>query len=398
MSREFLTHFTFDNYKCNCAIEKVADDNSGALIKRLAIKKVVSKRIPMAYFYGDGLKIIDSDTKSKNNILGEFLGIKKDDLNSYKSFFEKYGFLFDLENEKFNTIPIDKIHELKSNLLAFVFLINNQLDSYSYYRENNVKELLDATLYLLFKKEFDLVIAGITVFRVKKNEVMKIIENANFHDELSHNRKPKKVDGQIIEYFDIEDSLMDGGLNIIDVETFNGLLKKDYPQWFTSLCRVYKNKNQFFEDKKYHIIVDFLYHFATNLYVFSKYDISLDGSFQDDIYANLMTNTNLLNALIKVSKIILEDEFKANLSQVTPIFNVTDMKPDWRLPSLYTALYFSLFYMNSKEDSIRKCANRNCNEFFQVSKTNSKKKYCSILCCNSVSQRNYQQKQILKKK
>lgn len=398
MSREFLTHFTFDNNKCICEIEKVADNRTNSLIENLAIKKVDNKTIPMAYFYGEGLKISNLDSKAKNNILGEFLGIKKDDLHSYKSFFEKYGFLFNLTNTNYNRVSINKIEDLKKNLLAFVFLLNNQLDSYLYYKDKNVQELLDSVFYLLFKNESKLEIDAKEIFTIRKNKIIEIIENSSFHNETSHNKKQKTVNGQIIEYFEIKDSLLSSGVNEIDVEEFDHLLNGNSPQWFINLCRVYKNKKQLIKNSKYHLVIDFLFHFTSEYCMFSKSDISLYGTFPDELYTELKKDSKLLKALIKISKLILEDEFKNNLANVTPTFNVYDMMPDWQLPSLYSALYFSLFYMNNKEDGLRQCANVSCGQYFQVSKTNSIKKYCSILCTNSVSQRRYQRKQAQKKK
>lgn len=398
MYREFLTHFTFDNQKCICEVERVVDDRTNKLVENLAIKKVDNKTIPMAYFYGEGLKISTIKNKSKNNILGEFLGIKKDDLTAYKSFFEKYGFLFYLENEHFTRIPIDKIDDLKNNLLAFVFLLNNQFEDSLDYKENNIKELLDATLYLIFKNESSLEIFDSTISKIEKNEIFKIIESSSFHNECAYNIKHKEVDGQTIEYFEIKDSLASNGINEIDIMEYNELLNSVEGHWFGNLCRVYKNKSQLISNAKYNLVVDFLFHFVIDYSIFSPLDISLDGTFDDRLYSEFKKNSKLLKALIEISKVILEDEFRNNLSNVTPTFNVKDMMPDWKLPSLYTALYFSLFYMNSKEENLRKCANPNCGQFFQVAKTNSIKKYCSILCTNSVSQRKYQRKQAQKKK
>lgn len=398
LSRVFLAYFTFDNNKCICEIEKVADNKTNRLVENLVVKKIKEKVIPMAYFYGEGLKLSDVTDKSKNNILGEFLGIKKDDLYTYKSFFEKYGFLFTLENSGFYSIDIDKVNDLKNNLLAFVFLMNNQFDNYLFYKESNIQELLDATLYLIFKDESNFKIGDEEVFTLKKSKVKTVIDGANSHNESSYNKKQKKVDGQIIEYYEIEDSLSIGDKIEIDVKTYNDLTNGDGPQWFKNLCRVYKNKKQLLGDPKYNVVVDFLFHFSTEYIIFSKSDISLEGIFEDNIYEDIRKDSKLLKALMEVSKILLEDEFEINLSSVTPKFNIDDMKPDWKLPSLYTALYFSLFYMNSRENKLRKCDNDNCGQFFQVSNTNSKKKYCSITCCNAVAQRNYQIKQLQKNK
>ncbi|MDD7305401.1 hypothetical protein HV819_06610 [Anaerococcus sp. AGMB00486] len=398
LSREFLTYFTFENDKCICEIEKVADNKTNRLVENLVVKKVKEKDIPVAYFYGEGLKLSDIKDKSKNNILGEFLGIKKDDLYTYKSFFEKYGFLFTLDDDDFYSIDIDKVNDLKNNLLAFVFLMNNQFDNYLFYKVNSVQELLDATLYLIFKDESEFIIGDKEVFTIKKSKVKTVIDGANSHNESSHNIKQKIVNGQKIEYFEIKDLLSKNGINEIDVETYNDIKLGNFPQWFKNLCRVYKNKRQLLDDPKYNIVVDFLFHFSTEYLTFSQSDISLEGTFEDNLYEDITKDRKLLKALMEVSKILLEDEFETNLSSVTPKFNINDMKPDWKLPSLYTALYFSLFYMNSKENELRKCKNDNCKEFFQVSRTNSRKIYCSLVCCNAVAQRNYQKKQLQKKK
>ena len=279
-----------------------------------------------------------------------------------------------------------------------MYLLNNQFDSYLYYTQDNIKKLLDATLYILFRNDYELTMDEKTVFNLEKNKIMKIIDNARFHNESSYNKKNKIVDGQILEYFEIKDCLLDNCYNDINVEDFNEYIDGDYPQWFINLCRVYKNKNQLIENSKYHIIIDFLFHLTTEHSMFLPNNISLDGTFKEELYNEIKKDSKLLKALIKISKLILEYEFRNNLSKVTPTFNVEEMKPDWKLPSLYSALYFSLFYMNSKEENLRKCANPNCGQYFQVSKTNSIKKYCSILCTNSVSQRKYQRKQALKKK
>lgn len=398
MTREFLTYFTFDNHKCLCEIERIADNKTDSLTKRLAIKCLKDITIPMAYYYGEGLKISNVRKSKKNNILGEFLGIKKDDLYAYKSFFEKYGFLFDLKNESYYTFSIEEINSLKNNLMAFVLLLKNQFSEHEFKNKVNIQELLDSSLYLIFKKAITIKFSDEIIFVSNESKTKHYINSIHYHKDDKYNVKYKKIDGQTIEYFSIYDSLSDNEINEITLDDYSDLTSEKNPQWFINLCRAYKNKNTIINEQKYYIVVDFLFNFVKNYSMFLPSDISLTQTFDDDLYRDLKTDKKMLNALINVSKVLLEDEFNFNLYNVVPTFNVVDMLPDWKLPSLYSSLYFSLFYLNNKEVGLRKCGNINCNQFFQVTKSNSKKKYCSIECCNAVGQRNYQNRKRQKKK
>ena len=98
------------------------------------------------------------------------------------------------------------------------------------------------------------------------------------------------------------------------------------------------------------------------------------------------------DGLLKISKYLIERELNYHLAEIRPVYNVETMQPNWKLPSLLSAMYLSLFYLDSRQGSYRACQNMNCGQFFLVSKTNSIKKYCCTDCTNAVSQRKYRKK------
>lgn len=393
MEREFLTQFTFENKSCTCKIESIIDEVSGNLIKRIALKELKNQPIKMSYVYGSGLKVLgDRIKREKNNVLGEFLGIKKDDIESYKSYFEKYGFLFDTNQDRYISINTIDVFYLQQSLSAFVQLMNNQ-----YYSTNknfvNTQELLDACLFLLFREPKIIKINNNTVLEIKRNYLMDIIINTVEHQDNEDGLKYENRNGQMIAYFEIYDSIYNTTIKYNQEKYIEILETQNLPNWCKKLLRVYKNKDQLIPNTKWHKVVDFLYHLVFEFVPFDLNNITLDGIFEVEIYKDLQKEEQLFDALFYSSKLFLREEFHNNLKSVHPVYNVLDMKPDWKLPSLFSAMYFSLFYLDSSQVGLRKCANPTCNQYFEVSKTNSIKKYCdSFTCGNAVNQRRYQQR------
>lgn len=198
---------------------------------------------------------------------------------------------------------------------------------------------------------------------------------------------------QRIEYFEIYDSVYKKIIKFDKEKYIEILENQSLHNWHRNLLRVYKNKNQLISDSKWHILADFLFHLVYDYVIFEENNITLNRIFENSLYEDLKRDKEMFDALIYSSKLLLSEEFENNLKSVHPIYNVVDMKPDWKLPSLFSTMYFSLFYLDSSQVGLRKCANPNCNQYFEVSKTNSIKKYCdSFTCGNAVNQRRYQQK------
>ena len=87
----------------------------------------------------------------------------------------------------------------------------------------------------------------------------------------------------------------------------------------------------------------------------------------------------LKKALLSVARIVLALEINYNVGKMRPYYSPIQLEGTWKAPSLLTALYFSIFYRNPGVKIYRKCANPSCHNYFLVSVTNERKRYCCSL-------------------
>ena len=60
------------------------------------------------------------------------------------------------------------------------------------------------------------------------------------------------------------------------------------------------------------------------------------------------------------------------------------MQPKWNVVSLLDALYFSIFYLDSKTEMYRHC--KYCGTYFPVKRSNATKIYCDGYCRGNAQQ------------
>lgn len=391
-SDTFKSAFIFKSYKCLTDCNEVVDLNTGSKVKSIVIRNDILKSFRAAYLYGEGLKEIKKGKyNDKNNILGEFLGIKKNDINSVMSFFNKYGFLFDLSGyDKYVNVNIEDIMYLKDNLEALVNLLNAQCSN-----EINYKKLLDSVLFLLLREDREIRINDRTIYKSNTNVFLSNIKNATKTNLMNGNNIvhiPRSDGGNDIVYR-AKDSISEDGYHDINVYDYDMLLEDEEQslEFIRQIFKLYVLKNSPIFTTIEGLAIEFLFHFVQQVSLINLESISLDIPFQDECYAKLESKecTSLSKSLHKISKLLIERELNYHLSEIRPIYNIETMQPNWNLPSLLSAMYLSLFYLDSKQASYRACQNVNCGQFFLVTKTNSIKKYCCVDCTNAVSQRKY---------
>ncbi|NFF65950.1 hypothetical protein FDF69_06580 [Clostridium sporogenes] len=394
-SDTFKSAFIFKSYKCFTDCNEVVDLNTGSKVKSIVIRNDISKSFRAAYLYGEGLKEIKKGKyNDKNNILGEFLGIKKNDINSVMSFFNKYGFLFDLSGyDKYVNVNIEDILYLKDNLEALVNLLNAQCSN-----EINYKKLLDSVLFLLLREDREIRINDRTIYKSNNNVFLSNIKNATKTNLMNGNNIvhiPRSDGGNDIVYR-AKDSISEDGYHDINVYDYDMLLEGEEQslEFIRQIFKLYVLKNSPIFTTIEGLAIEFLFHFVQQVSLINLESISLDIPFQDECYTKLESKecTSLSKSLHKISKLLIERELNYHLSEIRPIYNIETMQPNWNLPSLLSAMYLSLFYLDSKQASYRACQNVNCGQFFLVTKTNSIKKYCCVDCTNAVSQRKYRYK------
>lgn len=394
-SDTFKSAFVFESYKCITDYNEVVDLHTGNKTKSLVIRNDVSKNFRAAYIYGEGLKEIRKQRDNdKNNILGEFLGIEKNDINSVMSFFNKYGFLFDLSGyNQYVNANIEDIMYLKDNLEALINLLNARNSS-----KINYKKFLDSVLFLVFKEDREIKINDETVYTSIHNSSLNNIKNATKvnlmeGDNIVH--VPRNDGGKDIVYR-VKDSISENGYHDINIYDYDRFLEDDQQclESARQIFKAYAIKDSSVFTNIEGLVVEFLFHFIQQISLINLESISLDMPFQDECYTKLESKEciALAEALHKISKFLIERELNYHLSEIRPVYNVATMQPNWNLPSLLSAMYLSLFYLDSRQASYRACQNINCGQFFLVSRTNSIKKYCCVYCTNAVSQRKYKHK------
>ena len=84
---------------------------------------------------------------------------------------------------------------------------------------------------------------------------------------------------------------------------------------------------------------------------------------------------------LKVAKYLISKELNNALSGLIPSYDFERLRPSWKIPNL-----------DASSSIIRRCDNIYCAEYFIVSKSNKKKRFCCEHCAKAVSQRNYSAK------
>ena len=98
---------------------------------------------------------------------------------------------------------------------------------------------------------------------------------------------------------------------------------------------------------------------------------------------------DLKDRIIEAAKTTIKDELEYALRNIKPSYDSDTALGAWNIPDFLSALYFSIFYMRPDLQIFRLCASPYCNNYFTVTSTNSRKKYCCHECANYVSQRAY---------
>ncbi len=135
-------------------------------------------------------------------------------------------------------------------------------------------------------------------------------------------------------------------------------------------------------------IIELLFHVVYDIGNF--YEVTIDEiKFNTHSIKWENYDDKLKAATIDVAKIVLGEEINDNVKGVAPEYDISIMEPRWKVDSLMSALYFSVFYMKPNMQITRQCANPRCNTIFTVPRTSSKRKYCCKACASRDCQNRY---------
>jgi hypothetical protein len=377
--------FIYENYGCYSAIDNI-HISSTEIKNVIKVESLSSKPIKFAFQPKVGLVRVDikNGAVQEENILSSLISLDQNKIDNYKKFFERNGFLFPIDSDKFEEIDDEMLIRLITIMKSTVQLISqiSEVDRKDY------KKMLSLTLFLLLANPIEIVIGEKTYHSCEHNllhEEFRVSNNLPNNEYFTVDN-----DGM----FEVYDSIYDK--HKVNIDLYRHITTDAYIGDFErSIMQSYVNHTK--APKNERLLIEVLYHVYFNIGSFSNVT-------PDEILFNEAVSTNhpipnwdafdekLKKAITEVAKIVITEEINSNMSGVHPEYDSNLMEPRWKVDSLLSALYFSIFYMKPNLEITRLCANPKCNRYFTVSRTSSKKKYCSSECGNRAIQNRYRAK------
>lgn len=380
--------FLFNSFSCESKIDKTYPF-PGADVEE-TLKVYSNKNCPIRFAFASkvGLVRLNEDGSiAESNVLGKLLAIDNKKLSNYNSFFKRNGFLLPISSDKFETMNALQISSVINRLNSTLELMSTITDMSRLSYEKIVRliiKLLFSSIVEIETKD------GKNKYTTTKHPYTLFLEKAA---ELSKDQRLSDTFNNTD--FDFKDSIYAKTTLPVDFITkiAEGYAEEEkYTNpLFIKVLRVYLAPRESIQ-KSFLLINDFLFQYFYNVGIIQNVEGDKTIYANDEVHKEKFDD-KLKDAAIKVAKLLIKEEIEFNLRRVRVSYNITKMEPSWKIDSLLSALYFGLFYMRPSLEIYRRCANPKCNEFFLVSVTSHKKKYCSKECMNRDIQTRYRANQ-----
>lgn len=379
--------FECDGYACHC--EKDIENMAPGMPPKTTLKIYCELDKPLRFSYaprvGLNLTGIAGGAIAKN-ILGKLLAIPDGDIDKHISFFETYGFLLPIKSDEYESVDADALIEIVNRIKTMLYLMNAIAGQKDY------KRILIHTAYLLYSPQISLNLSEVD-YRTCKHRFTELIENFNLFVDLSRNQ----------EVFDSgKYSVLDTMTrcnNPVDIGFFNAVrsgadtdLFGSKSIWFKHLVAMYTSLP--YEDENLRTIVDFFYHYQTEVGIFNEIQ------FKKITYYAAPTRDNfsdeMKTALLKIAHIVISEEINHNIEGIHPKYDTDKLAATWQVSNLLQALYFSIFYMKPGVEIYKECKNPNCkrDKFFPVEATRTNKEYCCVQCSRAAAAQRFRNRQL----
>lgn len=373
-----------------------------------------------AYVTGKGLVSSKHESFSQSKeVLPELLAIKTNNPKSVKAFIEKHGFFLPLDLNGHIQIEEQPLFEIINRLKATVFLMMATAEA-----KVDYEKILALTLYLLLSPQTHIKLQdGYEPFLTCQHDMGRVwsgtyqpnrkIEDLKPNDdwEFVAPRQDESVDIKLSDE-DInslnqqqDQSLASGNYIPDSIRSQNILFDRNEYDYAFQYLEEYPSSMRakaiiLFGDAKNvdphcRLVIDFLYNFCKDVGEIETWSHDGKLTFADNkqsisqIFRRKL-DEQLREGLLKIAKYTLKTEIEYNLrAGVIPSYDTEAMAPTWRIDYLLSGLYLSVFYMQPNIALYRTCQNPNCGQYFFVSTTAYKKKYCDDTCSNAMQQRKY---------
>lgn len=389
-SNFFLNNFfELENSPCECKKETVytAPGVDPSYVLKVCAKPD-SDTLRFSYSAQKGLNQSGNAGRVINeNILGQLLAIKPTDMDGTIEFLQKYGFIFPVSSDTYETVDGIALLEILNRIKATVKLMSAIAGKKDY------KAIFIYTTYLLYSEPVELVLSGAN-YKTDFHPFTALIREYNVIPDL--NRNQEFFDTQCISIFDT----MKGDYEKLDINELAGMnsgdgingLARNRDWHFRNLFCLYTTYN--IADENLRNIIDFYYNYQKKVGIIkdveptriSYYVKAMKENFSDD----------MKEMLVKIARIVISEEINANLKNICPQLEINALAPTWKLNSLLEALYFSVFYMKPGVELYKECENPNCKheKYFLINATVTNKKYCCPACGNAAAQRRSRQRKL----
>ena len=168
--------------------------------------------------------------------------------------------------------------------------------------------------------------------------------------------------------------------------------KKDY-SYDISYVIWYFYRHITLERKEAREVIDFLFNFIRKVGEIKYLDKNGNIEIKTSLKYNIKFDDSMKEDLLKLARKVCKTELDWGMKNIHPIYDIEEKRPDWKIPDLYSALYFAHFYCDSQYYIRRKCQSPSCDKYFLVRRTNAKKKYCDT-CKGNVQKINKRQEKL----
>ena len=370
--------FRFGEYGCEC-VEDVIHNAPGEAPNRIFKMQALSGlQHTFAYAAKKGLvRIAPNGTIEEENILGSLIALPKKQQKDFYAFVRDNSFLF--------PVPQNAYEEFDARL-AFYIIDRLRLTVELMTAANEIRKDYQKIFLYIFQL---LTAADVTI----NTELMEEEYHSCHHSyidllqdppvTLSNQHQQEAFDG---DTFKVRDTLY-GEYNM-HVGEYNDIIggysavPGHNDPLFKSVTAMYLNHEGSEIERK---ITDVLFHYFNEVGIITP---THGWTYYDAPKSENITDT-MKDSLGEIANYIVAQEINSNLRGIHPVYNSQKMMPSWKVDTLLSAVYFSIFYLNPNLELYRQCANPRCGKYFLVRTTSTKKKYCSTKCCNRVTQDTY---------
>lgn len=379
--------FHFNSFACEC-VEDIRHTSLGMPpIRTYKIQSRQDKPLLFAFIAKCGLaRIAKNGTSEESNILGSLIALPDKKESDLFGFFQRNGFLFPTSSSGYESIDSTALYELIYRIKATVELMTaaNEI-------RKDYKKILHLTLYLMLSEPVSIKMDSLSVpYETCHHSFVDILAKADSM-QLSWERHQEEFNKNT---YTVADTIISPSYEF-DINEYNDIISGaslsgavSCTPLYKKIAQLYCNYNGSPMERK---IIDFLFHLNHDIGQVLTYDMQNGLTFKGTAnFSNLADSMN--TSLLEFARFVLGEEINANLGGIHPEYNVQTMAPSWKIDSLLSAAYFSIFYLKPDLELYRPCANPRCGRYFLVRTTSTRTMYCSDECRNRVMQDRYRKR------